>query len=1046
MYRRGLKKINNTYYNIGDLDDKDIQYKQDKKKKSLLIAKPGQRRFFSTSSRTGQRILQDEDIEFSSIEPQNLTLTEGAVYRDVTPLRNYLTQAQNVGNLIPVLVTEMPSGEILNIRINYIMPPDFTERNLYDLNGLVESALRIGRDYDDINATSYLDFVEQPLEPQPLSPQRNGEMNCVIKAILDNKYAKFNTMKAQLLELDQTIRDTGATTKHIEMISNIIKMNISVVTITNDTWVEFLQYSHLKGRHIILTAHNNHATVAQLTFKKKKEATIHFVDEIDELDSAYDDAIQYVTDREGKTTGIINRDGSIYKQRFDECDAYQECWGDAGVGKQKLIEQFPQLKYTSEPNRIFRHSDKSGFYARTEKSKMTNKKFDHNQSYRSFDQSGCFKGFPLCLDVTFRIPNLKLSVLLKLINLHDKHGLLFVEHPRIRVESMCNFEPLYYNGSGFYDLHVCLSLLEQEKVDPVIKLMALTDDVFNPDFSEFTKNQFRTLVGKTTSKSSVQKYVTKDKQEALQLLYGAGEDLSSSNLMHTLHPIANRPAGCEKRYIVEIRAKKAPWQLFQLGSYVKQHQKLILFRAINRLLKHKINIISVAVDSIEVSPADYEIIKVNNLLDLGQNVGQWKEESIKVYSNPTIDVIDHTYSDTWKEDSIWHHAIPIGADIDSVNSQMLDACKRLFITGSAGTGKTQYGLLLPQRLGIDYGSVLLCGPENDLCGMLRKKAEALHLPDVDISTYHSAFSIPKQKSKNSAKKSSPPIKMNHTTYILDEASKITAEHFEHISMALQLHYNSPAPFANKRIILIGDFNQLPPVYVGSSADYDRKVHGDIRHSSLFKYFTKKTLTENHRQSGDNEFYTMLEQLKDKKTLEYDQKVNLIQRLNTRVITNDEFKYLSKLSETNPDDAIIVGKNKTIASLNESMGYNRPDFELKESMKVINTMRHTTNSFVVNNGAHGIVESITADEHGVKKITINFNDTLVVYYSALPKCIVLGTTMTIHRVQGRTYMGNVILDPTTLFEKNHLYVAISRAIKLDNIYLTQPIDLNTFIRC
>jgi hypothetical protein len=54
-------------------------------------------------------------------------------------------------------------------------------------------------------------------------------------------------------------------------------------------------------------------------------------------------------------------------------------------------------------------------------------------------------------------------------------------------------------------------------------------------------------------------------------------------------------------------------------------------------------------------------------------------------------------------------------------------------------------------------------------------------------------------------------------------------------------------------------------------------------------------------------------------------------------------------------------------------------------------------------------------------------------------------LTVHKSQGRTMTGKVIINPTRLFEKNHLYVALTRATKFENIHLTSTISMKAFTR-
>ena len=48
-------------------------------------------------------------------------------------------------------------------------------------------------------------------------------------------------------------------------------------------------------------------------------------------------------------------------------------------------------------------------------------------------------------------------------------------------------------------------------------------------------------------------------------------------------------------------------------------------------------------------------------------------------------------------------------------------------------------------------------------------------------------------------------------------------------------------------------------------------------------------------------------------------------------------------------------------------------------------------------------------------------------------------LTIHKAQGKTIKRNVIINPTRLFAKNHLYVALTRATKFSSVFLTEKMS-------
>ena len=54
-------------------------------------------------------------------------------------------------------------------------------------------------------------------------------------------------------------------------------------------------------------------------------------------------------------------------------------------------------------------------------------------------------------------------------------------------------------------------------------------------------------------------------------------------------------------------------------------------------------------------------------------------------------------------------------------------------------------------------------------------------------------------------------------------------------------------------------------------------------------------------------------------------------------------------------------------------------------------------------------------------------------------------LTVHKSQGKTLSRNVVINPSRLFERNHLYVALTRATGFDHIYLTEPLTLDNLVR-
>jgi hypothetical protein len=52
-------------------------------------------------------------------------------------------------------------------------------------------------------------------------------------------------------------------------------------------------------------------------------------------------------------------------------------------------------------------------------------------------------------------------------------------------------------------------------------------------------------------------------------------------------------------------------------------------------------------------------------------------------------------------------------------------------------------------------------------------------------------------------------------------------------------------------------------------------------------------------------------------------------------------------------------------------------------------------------------------------------------------------LTIHKAQGKTLKRHVIINPSRLFSKNHLYVALTRATSFSNVFFTEKMTYDVF---
>ena len=203
---------------------------------------------------------------------------------------------------------------------------------------------------------------------------------------------------------------------------------------------------------------------------------------------------------------------------------------------------------------------------------------------------------------------------------------------------------------------------------------------------------------------------------------------------------------------------------------------------------------------------------------------------------------------------------------------------------------------------------------------------------------------------------------------------------------------------------------------------------------LYAQFTEIILTKNLRQQNDPKFYNTCQTLRD--TLTNDEAMAIIDKLNTRVVKNiPSYNTLS--------DMYIAGTNEQIDEINS-------DYDTKNltGVKVITIKAISINKKTLTKGQ--ILLITKHDESGLYATQdVAFGDDVkkadYVFKNYDDKVLKVAMALTVHKSQGKTLEGNVIIDPSRLFERNQLYVAITRATKFENIYLTCPITFYQFCK-
>ena len=340
------------------------------------------------------------------------------------------------------------------------------------------------------------------------------------------------------------------------------------------------------------------------------------------------------------------------------------------------------------------------------------------------------------------------------------------------------------------------------------------------------------------------------------------------------------------------------------------------------------------------------------------------------------------------------------------------------LAGSGGNGKTERVVKLAE----EYANMCYTATTHNACSELEMRGKKLGIR-IKADTYHRIFGIGTKW----------PQIPNASIFVIEEASMLPDEHLTIIDERLREKFNPDKSFGGKRVILVGDFWQLP-VLKPMTALYDPWT--DTK-TPLYAQFTVQELTENWRQKADPSFYNLCQRLRNK--LSKKEAVELIKELNKRCVTDKDGEICIPSART-MDDMYMAGVNIQCDNMNR-LQYDKK-FDI--GTKIINTKTFTFNQggkkIKIPNGRIGVVVKSEP-----KKFHINFEGLGLWEFKGKRDEFKPAYAVTVHKAQGRTMKGKVVIDPSRLFDKNHLYVALTRASNFNNIYLTVPISLRIFAK-
>jgi hypothetical protein len=381
-----------------------------------------------------------------------------------------------------------------------------------------------------------------------------------------------------------------------------------------------------------------------------------------------------------------------------------------------------------------------------------------------------------------------------------------------------------------------------------------------------------------------------------------------------------------------------------------------------------------------------------------------------------------------------------------------DTTDNLLILGKAGVGKSTLIKVVKKHLGSKC--IILC-------------PTGIAAQNVKGVTIHSYFSLPPVNNyslkdiNNGVSKLKAPENFSRLqeieTLIIDEISMVNSMVFDAMDRILRSALNSALPFGGKRLLLIGDVFQLPPI------DENHEKQDDIffwkSNAYLRGSFTRLELRKVYRLNVSEEnknFERVLENLRLYQTTPSD-----LAFLNRHYAPVQNLSNTTVLCTRKPDAKLY--NNEGLRGLHSrlyefdaeiSSTFPKGDYPVQIKLNIavgapVIFIRNDSNGYY-KNGTRGKVLSIDYPNRKITVLTENQEEVSVGYVEWVPSKnnnstskssayfrhfpLLLGWALTIHRCQGLT-MSKVHLDlGLGAFAPGQLYVALSRLRDISGLSL------------
>ena len=376
-------------------------------------------------------------------------------------------------------------------------------------------------------------------------------------------------------------------------------------------------------------------------------------------------------------------------------------------------------------------------------------------------------------------------------------------------------------------------------------------------------------------------------------------------------------------------------------------------------------------------------------------------------------------------------------------SVILDDCNH-YIGGNPGTGKSYLLNCLKLYLGKKLTVTSTTGISAiNVKGITLHSLMGIYHINMDFDTLVNSI-LKKSKSKFR--------KLNYL--VIEECSMCDALIFSLLEYTLRKARNNPQPFGGVKVILIGDFMQLPPVN-----NYGFLFQSDAYKSGNFKVHL---LTHSHRQS-DEKFYSILQECRmgelSKESFELLKSreiSNVPENILRMYSTNEEVKRWNDYMYNKIDapEQIYYAEDKCISnkfsSVFDKNSLIEKELHLKPSTRVM-LVRNLDFQNELINGSQGRVlackphyVTVEFDNGQIKDIYPVDNEYMidgVIVANRVQIPLRQAYSCSIHKSQSLT-LDTAFIDCKRVFAPGQTYVALSRLRTLDGLYI-KNLSYNSF---